>query len=171
MTLATHPGFTRAVAAVRAAEIGLLRAAAVDIVAVGTGIAVDVVGTEAIGLLRAATGPTSVTLQAHTTGGGAATTFLGRADHGVAVSAHLSLVEGPDSASGDQLRAHVRLVGSHGSVVVDLLRPQLELRTASSTTHVPFGVPGPQLDITTAAETLAAVVESAQSGTTVTTQW
>lgn len=172
MTLTSHSGFTRAVTAVRVAEIGLLRAAAIDIVAVGTGTAVEALGAETIGLLRAATGPASVELQAHTTGNGAATTFLGRADHGIAISAHLSLVAPVDgTAELYRLRALARLVGSHGSVVIDLLRPRLEVRTATSTRHVPFGVPGPQLNIEVVAEALAAIAQSAHSGTTVTTQW
>src|SRR5699024_1283054 len=93
-SLTTHPGLTRAVAAVRGAEIGLLRAVALDIVAVGEGAALRGRGLEAVNVIRTATGLVSVDFQAHVTRDGGATTFLGRSSHGVAVSAHLSLVAG-----------------------------------------------------------------------------
>lgn len=166
--LTTQPGFTRALAAVRGAEIGLLRAVALDIVAVGAGDVRRTLGPEAIELIRSTTGPVSVDLQAHATADGGATTFLGRASHGIAVSAHLSLVAGEPR---QYLRATIRLVGTHGSVLVDLLRPLLDVRTAAGATQVPFGVPGAQVPLADAADTLSAIAESARSGRTTSTTW
>lgn len=167
-SLATRPGLARALAAIRGAEIGLLRAVAVDIVAIGEGDALRGLGPEAVDVLRATTGPTSVDLQAHSTADGGATTFLGRAGHGIAVSAHLSVVAGEGR---EHLRASLRLVGTHGSVLVDLLRPRLDVRTAAGTTHVPFGSPGAEIPPGEATDTLAAIARSARSGRTVTTSW
>lgn len=165
--LTTQPGFTRALAAVRGAEIGLLRAVALDIVAVGEGEALRELGHEAISVIRSATGPVAVDLQAHATSDGA-TTFLGRASHGIAVSAHLSLVAGQPR---EYLRAAIRLVGTHGSVLVDLLRPLLDVRTAAGTKQVRFGTPGAQVPPADAADTLSAIAESARSGRTISTTW
>lgn len=167
-SLASQPGFTRALAAVRGAEIGLLRAVALDIVAVGEGDALAGLGPEAIDLMRKATGPTSVDLQAHSAADGGATTFLGRASRGIAVSAHLSVVAG---GHREYLRGAIRLVGTHGSVLVDLLRPLLDVRTAAGTTQVRFGVPGAHLPPADAADTLSAIAESARSGRTISTTW
>ena len=166
--LKNRPGFTRALAAVRGAEIGLLRAVALDVVAVGESSALDGLGIQAIELMRSATGPTSVELQAHATADGRALTFLGRAGHGIAVSAHLSVVAGE---AQNPLRATIRLVGTHGSVLVDLLRPLLEVRTVAGTTPVPFGVPGEDAPAAEESETLSAIAESARSGRTITTTW
>lgn len=165
--LTTQPGFTRALTAVHGAEIGLLRAVALDIVAVGEGDALRGLGPEAISLIRTATGPASVDLQAHATADGA-TTFLGRASHGIAVSAHLSFVAGEPR---EYLRAAVRLVGTHGSVLVDLLRPLLDVRTAAGTRHVPFGVPGAEVSPGDTTATISAIAESARSGRTISTTW
>ena len=167
-TLTTQPGFTRALAAVRGAEIGLLRALALDIVAVGEDDALRTLGPEAIALIRSATGPASVDLQAHATADGGATTFLGRASHGIAVSAHLSLVAGEPR---QYLRATIRLVGTHGSVLVDLLRPLLEVRTVAGTRQEPFGLPGAQVSPADATDALSAIAESARSGRTTSTTW
>lgn len=167
-SLTTQPGFARALAAVRGAEIGLLRAAALDIVAVGEGGALRGLGPQAIDLMRAATGPTSVRLQAHTTADGCATTFLGRAGRGIAVSAHLSVVAGERQ---EYLRAAIRLVGTHGSVLVDLLGPRLDVRTVTGRKQVPFGVPGADATPTDAADALSAIAESARSGRTVSITW
>ncbi len=166
--LTVHPGLARALVAIRGAEIGLLRAVALDVVATGEGDALRVLGPEAIDVLRAATGPTTVDLQAHSTVDGGSTTFLARGGHGIAVSAHLSVVTGEGS---DHLRASLRLVGTHGSVLVDLLRPQLDVRTAAGTTHVPFGGHGAEIPLGEATDIFAAIAESARSGRTVTTSW
>lgn len=166
--LATRPGLVRALAAVRGAEIGLLRAVALDVVAIGEGDALHRLGPEAVDVLRGATGPTSVDIQAHSTADGCATTFLGRSGHGIAVSAHLSIVAG---AGRDCLRASIRLVGTHGSVLVDLLRPRLDIRTAAGTTHVPFGGSDAEIPPGGVTDTLSAIAESAVSGRTVTTSW
>lgn len=179
LALTTLPGLTRAVAAVRAAETGLLRAVALDVVATGEGTALDALGPEAVAVLRAVTGPTSVDLQAHTTADGGATSLLGRAGHGVAVSTHLSLVPG---GAGALLAARVRIVGTHGSVLVDLLRPRLDVVTAEGTEHVPFSTPGATgmpapvegraaTPGDETAQTLSAIAESARSGRTTTTTW
>ncbi|WP_426186694.1 hypothetical protein [Microbacterium sp. TWP3-1-2b2] len=167
-SLTTRPGFGRALAAVRGAEIGLLRAVALDIVAVGGPDALGTLGAEAISLIRAATGPTSVDLQAHSTADGDATTFLGRAGRGVAVSAHLSVVAGE---SQQPLRATIRLVGTHGSVLVDLLRPLLDVRTVAGRTEVPFGAHGGDAPVPEASDALSAIAESARSGRTTTITW
>ncbi|GEK80169.1 Gfo/Idh/MocA family oxidoreductase [Agrococcus baldri] len=167
-SLTIQPGYTRALAAVRSAEIGLLRAVALDVVSIGAGNALRELGTEAIDVLRAATGPTTVDLQAHSTADGGATTFLGRAGRGVVVSAHLSIVEGERR---EHLRAAIRLVGTHGSVLVDLLRPRLDVRTAAGTRQVPFGVPRADAPLGDAADTLAAIAESARSGRTTSITW
>lgn len=167
-SLVTQPGFTRALAAVRGAEIGLLRAVALDIVSIGEGDALRRLGPEAIDVMRSATGPASVELQAHSTADGGATTFLGRASRGIAVSAHLSVIAGKRR---EYLRAVMRLVGTHGSALVDLMRPALDLRTAGGTKHVPFGEPGADVSPRDAADILAAIAESARSGRTVSITW
>lgn len=167
-SLATRPGFTRALAAVRGAEIGLLRAVALDIVAVGEGDALQALGAEAIDVMRQMTGRASVDLQAHTTADGGATTFLGRASRGIAVSAHLSVVAGDRR---EHLRASIRLVGTHGSVLVDLLRPLLDVHTAGGTKHVSFAMPGAEVAPLDATDTLSAIAESARSGRTVSIIW
>lgn len=167
-TLVTQPGYARALTAVRSAEIGLLRAVALDVVGIGDGEALRELGPEAIDVIRAATGPSSVEFQAHSSAGGGATTLLGRASRGVVVSAHLSLVAGEGR---EHLRATIRMVGTHGSVLVDLLRPQLEVRTATGTTRVPFGVPRAETPPGDAAETLTAIAESARSGRTISITW
>lgn len=166
--LTTQPGYTRALAAVRGGEVGLLRAVALDIVTVGDGDALRGLGAEAIDVMRAATGPTSVELQAHSTSDGGATTFLGRARHGVVVNAHLSIVAGERR---EHLRATVRLVGTHGSVLVDLLRPRLDVRTAAGTRHPSFGVPRAEVLPGDAAEILSAIAASARSGRTISITW
>lgn len=167
-TLATRPGFTRALAAVRGAEIGLLRAVALDLVATGEGDALQRLGPDAIEVLREATGPTSVEIQAHATPDGGAMTFLGRATRGIAVSAHLSIVAGEGR---EYLRAAIRLVGTHGSVLVDLLGPALEVRTAAGTTQVGYGMPGTQARASEAIDTLTAVAESSRTGAITVTTW
>ena len=167
-SLVTQPGFVRARAAVRAAEIGLLRAVAVDIVASGEADALRGLGPAAIEIFREATGPTSVDLQAHATADGRAMTFLGRADHAVAVSAHLSALAGEHR---EYLRAAVRLVGTHGSVLVDLLGPMLDVRTVAGAARVPFGVAGADAEPHDATETLSAIAESARSGQNISTTW
>lgn len=167
-SLVTQPGFVRARAAVRAAEIGLLRAVAIDIVASGEADALRGLGPAAIEIFREATGPTSVDLQAHATDDGRAVTFLGRADHAVAVSAHLSALAGEHR---EYLRAAVRLVGTHGSVLVDLLGPMLDVRTVAGAARVPFGVTGPNANPHDATETLSAIAESARSGRNMSTTW
>lgn len=171
-SLTAAPGFTRALTAVRGAELGLLRAVALDLVAIGEGDALGVLGPQAIEVLRAATGPLSVDLQAHATPDSGATTFLGRGTHGIAVSAHLSLVAG---ARRDYLRAAIRLVGTHGSVLVDLLRPRLDVRTAAGIAQVPYAVPSAANSAATpsddATEVLSAIAGSARSGQTVSITW
>ncbi|MGO1770901.1 MAG: hypothetical protein ACTHZX_13190 [Microbacterium sp.] len=166
--LTAHPGFTRALAAVRGAEIGLLRAAMLDVVAIGEGDALRRLGPEAIDVLRNVTGSTSVDLQAHSTADGGATTFLGRAGRGIAVSAHLSLVAGEGRRS---LRARIRLVGTHGSVLVDLLHPLLEVRTGAGRSEASFGVLGEGAPAPEASEALSAIAGSARSGRTATITW
>lgn len=174
MSLTAHPGFTRALTAVRGAEIGLLRAVALDIVAVGedTGGSADALtelGPVAIDMIRQLTGPAAVTLQAHATAGGGSTGFLGKTNRGIAVSAHLSVVVGDRR---EYLRAAIRLVGTHGSVLVDLLRPALDVRTAAGETRVPFAAPD---DAVSKIEQYSAVLEaisaSARSGQTVSITW
>lgn len=166
--LTTQPGYTRALTAVRGGEIGLLRAVALDIIAVGDGDALRGLCVEAIDVMRAATGPTSVELQAHSTADGGATTFLGRARHGVVVSAHMSVIAGERR---EYLRATVRLVGTHGSVLVDLLRPRLDVRTAAGLRHPSFGPPRADVSPGDAAETLSAIAASARSGQTISITW
>jgi hypothetical protein len=166
--LSTRPGLVRALAAVSGAEIGLLRAVALDVVAVGDGEALDALGPEAVGVLRQVTGPISVDLQAHSTPDGGATTFLGRGSHGIAASAHLSLVAGEGAG---YLRASLRIIGTHGSMLVDLLRPALDLRTASGPRHVPVGASGAEVPSGDVAGTLSAIAASARSGRHTTTSW
>lgn len=168
ISLSAAPGLTRALTAVRGAELGLLRAVALDIVATGQGQALEVLGPEAIEVLRAVTGPLAVDLQAHASADGGATTFLGRGSHGIAVSAHLSLVAGEGR---DYLRAAVRLVGTHGSVLVDLLRPRLDVRTAAGITQVPYAVPSAATPSGEATEALSAIAGSARSGQNASITW
>jgi len=172
MNLAAHPGLSRALTAVRGAEIGLLRAVAVDLVvadtSAGGGDALGMVGPTAADILRRATGPASVDLQSHATADGGAVTFLGRTERTVVVNAHVSVVAG---AHREYVRATARFVGTHGSVFVDLLRPALDVRTATGTTRVPFGAPGPDVAPGETAAILSAIADSARSAQTVSTTW
>jgi predicted dehydrogenase len=139
--LSSHPGFTRALTAVRGAEIGLLRAVHADLVSGGGDRSPDGelrnLGVYLVELIRQATGPATVTLQATATPQGDAWTLLGRTDREVVVSAHVSRA----GAAGGQprsLRARLRLVGTHGSLLVDLTKPTIGLATTAATSTVPF---------------------------------
>src|SRR5690625_2233415 len=75
----------------------------------------------------------------------------------------------------EHLRAALRIVGTHGSMLVDLLRPQLEVRTAAGATHVPFGEPGPAdpsaIPPGGPSDALSGIAESARSGRRLTITW
>lgn len=138
-----HPGLTRALAAIRSGELGLLRAVACDLVLAGeqSSHSVDALrepGMAAVEIVRAATGAATLRVQGHGSPNGTSWTFLGQTERDVVVSAHVSrlLVE---AGSSGTLRASVRLVGTHGSSLVDLTAPALELRTPAQTSTLPFG--------------------------------
>ncbi|GMA94771.1 hypothetical protein GCM10025881_15950 [Pseudolysinimonas kribbensis] len=139
--LSSHPGFTRALTAVRGAEIGLLRAVHADLVSGGGDRSPDGelrnLGVYLVELTRQTTGPADLTLQATATGAGDAWTFLGRTDREVVVSAHVSRA-GAGEASPRSLRARLRLLGTHGSLIVDLAKPAIGLATTNATSTVPF---------------------------------
>lgn len=166
--LSTRPGFTRALAAVRGAEFGLLRAVALDVVTLGDGDALPTLGPEVIDVMRRLTGPSPVDLQAHATDDGGAVTFLGRAARGIAVSAHLSIIA---AERREHLRATIRIVGTHGSVLVDLLRPALDVRTAERSKRIAYGAAASGAAADDTAHILCAIAESARSGARISTTW
>lgn len=135
--LSSHPGYARALRAVRAAEIGLLRAAAVDIVvSLGDGLPAEGdlrnLAVYAVDMIRQATGPATVRLQAHSSSQGDSWTFLGKTERDVVVNAHVSRTR--NAGEVGMLRGSIRLVGTHGTVLVDLLRPELEIATPGGRT-------------------------------------
>lgn len=136
-----HPGYTRGLAAIRSGEIGLLRGVFADlVVAHGDGAHPDGelrnLGVYPIDLIRQATGPARVKLRAHEHGGG--WSLLGQTERDVVVSTHVSRTAADGGGSGT-LRAHVRLLGTHGTVVIDLMRPALDIRRPGECRSVPFG--------------------------------
>lgn len=161
----SHPGFTRALTAVRGAEIGLLRAVATDLV-VASGNGVSPVGelrnhgVYLVDLIRQATGPARVTLQAHGTKMNDAYTFLGRTERDVVVSAHVSRT----SSSGNGiLRARVRFVGTHGSILVDLASPAMHLHTPMGPRTLLFG----EDSVTAHLRRFATIIRSGRAPTSV----
>jgi predicted dehydrogenase len=139
--LSSHPGFTRALTAVRGAEIGLLRAVHADLVSGGGDRSPDGelrnLGVYLVELIRQATGPAAVTVQANASADGDAWTFLGTTDREVVVSAHVSRA-GAGVALPRSLRARLRLLGTHGSLLVDLAKPTIGVATTAGTSTVPF---------------------------------
>ena len=141
-----HPGVVRALAAVHAAEIGLLRAVAADLVVTGDTTAVhgDLrnLGVYQLDLIRQATGSAEATVQAHCIegrgGSGESWSMLGQTDRDVVVSLHVSRTS-PGTAASVTLVNRLRLVGTHGWILVDLLRPALQVVTAHAAEHVGYG--------------------------------
>lgn len=193
--LSAHPSFLRAIAGAHAAEIGLLRAAAVDlVVGGGDGPApqgeLRNLGVYTVDMLRQATGRATVSVQAHRSpaaaGSGESWSFLGQSDRDVVVSSHLSRTTG----AGGILLAKVRLVGTHGWVLVDLLSPALEVSTPEGLRRVSYGentvvallsrfaaiIAGtartaPANDILTLSHALDGITASADTQTTTTITW
>lgn len=142
--MSAHPGFTRALGAVRSGEIGLLRAVAADLVVSGgdgpsPAGELRNLGVYLIDMIRQATGPARLVVSAHSTSGdgaGDSWVMLGQSDHDVVVSAHVTrTAPGP----GATLLDRIRLLGTHGWIVVDLLAPGLSVRTSRGHTAVPWG--------------------------------
>lgn len=143
--LRTHAGFRRVLTAVQTAEIGLLRAVAADLV-----VATDVQhGTDMrdllaqpLDLIRLTTGSASVRLQAHRSHGksGSAESwaFLGQTDRDVVVSLHAAQIECGRSTPSVHVN-RIRIVGTHGWVMVDLLHPQLSVTGTHGSQAVPIG--------------------------------
>ncbi|MBD3942682.1 hypothetical protein IF188_13345 [Microbacterium sp. NEAU-LLC] len=192
--LGVHPGFTRALSAVRGAEIGLLRAVNADlVVAAGDGLSpvgeLRNHGVYLVDLLRQATGPAQVRLQAHGTPKADAFTLLGQTERDVVVSMHVSRTAESAGGSGI-LRAVVRLLGTDGSLLVDLARPSIDVRTPRGRDVLPFGEdsvtallarfaatiagrhrPAPASDLVTLSRALDGIAESASSGNPTTLTW
>lgn len=192
--LSSHPGFTRALTAVRGAEIGLLRAVHADLVSGGGEASPDGelrnLGAHLVELIRQTTGPATVNLQATATAAGAAWTFLGKTDRDIVVSAHVSRASA-GSAAARALRAQVRLAGTHGSLLVDLAKPTIGLATTAGAGVIPFagessivahlrrfaGVVGgtvrmpPATDLVTLSRALDAIAASAASGDATSLSW
>ncbi|WP_308797952.1 Gfo/Idh/MocA family oxidoreductase [Agromyces silvae] len=145
--LAAHPAFVRLLAAVRGAEVGLLRAVFAELVVPsGDGLSpvgeLRNLGVYLLDLVRALTGAGEIRLQAGGTPDGASWTLLGTGAHDVVVSAHVSrLPATATDASGDAspLRAAVRVQGTHGSAMADLTRPALTVRGSAGQRRVPYG--------------------------------
>jgi predicted dehydrogenase len=189
----SHPGFTRVLAAVRGAEIGLLRAVHTDLVS-GGGEASDLgelrnLGVHLLELTRLLTGPASVRLQAHSVNDGSATSFLGATDRGVVVSHHTSRASSGHPVV-QQLRARVRVTGTHGFLTLDLTKPRLEVSTVSGTAPVSYAgisvaahlakfaalISGaartaPATDFVTLSRALDGVAASARSSTATSITW
>ncbi|MGK3951911.1 hypothetical protein ACLKM7_06235 [Microbacterium sp. I2] len=192
--LSAHAGFTRALSAVRGAEIGLLRAVHVDlVVAAGDGLSpvgeLRNHGVYLVDLLRQATGPAQVRLQTHGSREADAFTFLGQTERDVIVSMHVSRTAESAGGSG-VLRCVVRLVGTHGSLLADLARPSIEVHTPRGRDVLPFGEdsvtallarfaetikgrhrPAAASDLVTLSRALDAIAESASSGNPTTLTW
>jgi predicted dehydrogenase len=192
--LGAHPGFTRALSAVRGAEIGLLRAVHADlVVAAGDGLSplgeLRNHGVYLVDLLRQATGPAQVRLQAHGTPEGDASAFLGQTERDVVVSMHVSRT-GESAGGSGILRAVVRLIGTHGSLLVDLARPSIDVRTPRGRDVLPFGEdsvtallarfaatiagrhrPALASDLVTLSRALDGIAESASSANPTTLTW
>lgn len=135
------PGFRRALSAVRGAEIGLLRGVFADlVVAHGDGAHPDGelrnLGVYLVDLVRQATGPATVRLQSHESDG--AWSLLGQTERDVVVSAHVSRNSAVAGGSGT-LRAVIRLLGTHGSMRVDLTRPALDIHRPGERRATQFG--------------------------------
>ncbi|MCW2898288.1 MAG: hypothetical protein JWO67_553 [Streptosporangiaceae bacterium] len=138
--LLSHPSFTRVLAGVRNAEIGLLRAVHADMVTGGGESQDDELrnlGVHLIDAMRLLTGSSTVRLQAHGGADGGAWTFLGKTDKGVVVSHHISRASA-GAPTVRQLRIHLRLIGTHGFIEVDLTKPALDVRTIEGTTPRPY---------------------------------
>ncbi|MDI6023414.1 hypothetical protein QBL02_07635 [Leucobacter sp. UT-8R-CII-1-4] len=187
-----HPSFTRAMSAVRGAEFGLLRAVAVElVVAAGDGAypggELRNLGVYAVDLLRSATGPAQLSLQAH--GTGESWSMLGQTDRDVVVSAHISRTSESAGGSG-VLRAAVRFVGTHGSMLVDLMKPAFQVQRPDGVTRVQFGEDSvvsqlralvahskgsarvtPNLDLVVLSRALDQIEASAKSGSEITLTW
>lgn len=137
----SHPGFARVLKAVRDAEIGLLRAVHTDLVSAG-GEASDVgelrnLGVHLLELMRLVTGPATVTLQAHAAADGSAWSFLGKTDLAVVVSHHVSRASA-GAAGVRNLRANMRVIGTHGFLTLDLTKPTLAVHTIRGTAPRPY---------------------------------
>lgn len=176
--LTRHPGITRALRAVHTGEIGLLRAVAVDVVvATDSGHenvdALRRLGPHLIALVQRATGPATVRLQSQGSVDGRSWTLLGQTERDVVVSVHGSMLSA--SAVGDELlRGLARIVGTHGSIRVDLTRPALTVRRPGATHTVPFVDGGPGLcdiELSDHHDVLRAIEESSHSGASVVTTW
>jgi predicted dehydrogenase len=191
----SHPGFTRALAAVRNAEIGLLRAVSADLVSGGGEPAamgeLRNLGVYLVEMIRQATGPAAVTLQAHASPAADAWSFLGKTDRGVVVSAHVSRASAGADVPVRTLRAKLRLVGTHGSMLIDLTRPVIGLSTVTGAGTLPFAGensvvahlkrfaaviagaarPAPASDLIVLSSALDAITESASSGDTASLSW
>ncbi len=137
--LAAHPSFVRAAAAVRDGEIGLLRAVMIDlVVADGDGPSPEGdlrnIGAHVVDLMLRLTGP-AVTTLATSALAADAVTFLGQTERDVVLSGHVSR-----TASGEgTLLARMRVVGTHGHIDVDLARPALQVRTATTSRFAGYG--------------------------------
>lgn len=186
------PGFTRALAAVRNAEIGLLRGVFVDlVVAHGDGVHPEGelrnLGVYLVDLMRQVTGPASVRLQSHELDG--AWSLLGQTERDVVVSAHVSRTSASAGGAGT-LRAAVRILGTHGTLRVDLTRPAIDIHRPGEQRKISFGegsvtallssfanaVRGngrftPGSDLVALSQALDGIAESATSGRQTTVHW
>lgn len=137
--MATHPSFTRALRAVRDGEAGLLRAVMIDVVQAGpytTDHDPRSLLAEPVTLLTQLTGRTTMTIAAASVTA-THSTFLAQTAREIVLSSHVSHLVAPVS---EVLLAHLRIVGSHGHIDVDLRGPALAVRTPGATRPHPYGV-------------------------------
>ncbi|MHC9044341.1 Gfo/Idh/MocA family oxidoreductase [Microbacterium saperdae] len=139
---ASHPSFVRASRAVADGEIGLLRAVMIDLVVSsgdGASPAGDLrnIGVHAVDLMHEVARPRTLTVGTAALSAGVVT-FTAQTEHDIVLSAHVSRTD-TASTRADTLLAHVRIVGSHGHIDLDLLRPALTVTTSSRIQRAKYG--------------------------------
>lgn len=140
-----HPSFTRMLRAVHTGELGLLRAVHAElVVARGDGPSPDGelrnLLVYLVDLARRLAGGGSLRLSADRVdaarGGSESWSVLAQTDRQVVVGLHLTRTV---SGSPEILTGRVRVNGTHGSAVVDLTSPAVEVRTAGERTLESIG--------------------------------
>jgi predicted dehydrogenase len=142
---AAHPSFLRALRAVRAGEIGLLRAVHAElVVARGDGPAdggeLRNLGVYPTDLVRRLVGPAELRVSADVSHGAQGDeqgwTLLAQSERDVVVGIHVTRTA---DGAPEVLSSRVRILGSHGSLLVDLTAPHVRVRSGRGTIDRPYG--------------------------------
>lgn len=142
---AAHASFTRVLRAAHSGELGLLRAVHADlVVARGDGPAADGelrnLLVYSVDLARRLAGPGVLRLSAdRVASGGDGTeswTVLAQSDRDVVVGLHLTRTR---AGAPEILTSRLRVLGTHGSALVDLTAPELDVRLPGLRRRTPFG--------------------------------